>query len=85
MFQIHFVQARQPGGGGTAGGILPQRVFAALQLIPALLAGYGLSVPYNLLAAVGVWRSADKYQGEKQWADLARLTTIAGMILLSIT
>ena len=75
--------------GGLAVNLVTSLAFALLmvgdQLIPALLAGYGLSVLYNLLAAVGVWRSADKYQGEKQWADLARLTTIAGMILLSIT
>ncbi len=55
------------------------------QVIAALIVGYGLSVPYNILVSVGVWRSADRYGGERRWADLAKLATAAGMILLSIT
>ncbi|MFD1381284.1 hypothetical protein [Fodinicurvata halophila] len=38
----------------------------------ALIAGYGLSVPYNLAVMVGVWRSADQYDGPAQHANLAR-------------
>ena len=32
-------------------------LLTAEQPIVALLVGYGLSIPYNILATVGVWRS----------------------------
>jgi len=47
--------------------------------------GYVCSVPYNLVAVVGVWRSAARHQGERAHAELARLVTLVGMILLSMT
>ena len=53
--------------------------------IAALIAGYAVSVPYNVIVSVGVWRSAERYSGERRWADLARLVTITGMVLLSVT
>lgn len=53
--------------------------------IAAFILGYALSVPYNILVTVGVWRSAERYTGERRWADLARIVTIADMILLSVT
>jgi len=51
----------------------------------ALLFGYALSVPYNVLAVVGVWRSAGRYQGPASHADLARIVTIIMMLLLTVT
>ncbi len=42
----------------------------------ALAIGYGLSLPYNLLATVGVWRSAEHYDGDRQMADMAKAVTI---------
>ena len=53
--------------------------------IAAFILGYALSVPYNILVTVGVWRSAERYTGEHKWADLARIVTIADMIFLSVT
>ncbi len=53
--------------------------------ISAFIAGYAPSVPYNVIVSVGVWRSAEHYAGERRWADLARIVTIIGMILLSVT
>lgn len=50
-----------------------------------LLFGYALSVPYNVLAVVGVWRSAARYEGPAKHADLARLVTIILMLLLTVT
>jgi hypothetical protein len=55
------------------------------QPILALVAGYAPSVPYNIVVSVGVWRSAATYSGERRWADLARIATIIGMVLLSVT
>lgn len=53
--------------------------------ISALIAGYVLSVPYNVIVSVGVWRSAGRYAGENRWAEVAPIVTIIGMGLLSIT
>lgn len=53
--------------------------------VAALFVGYALSVPYNVVALVGVWRSAARYQGERIHADLARIVTLVGMVLLSVT
>jgi hypothetical protein len=55
------------------------------QPAPALAAGYGISVPYNLVVTVGVWRAAGRYDGPRRWAEAARIVTVAGMILLSVT
>ena len=51
----------------------------------ALFVGYGPSVPYNVLAVVGVWRSAAHYPGPAAHADLARLVTLSLMLLLTVT
>ena len=53
--------------------------------IAAFILSYALSVPYNILVTVGVWRSAERYTGERKWADLARIVTISDMIFLSVT
>jgi hypothetical protein len=51
----------------------------------ALFVGYALSVPYNILAGVGVWRSAAQYQGPAGHAELARIVVVFVMLLLSVT
>jgi hypothetical protein len=51
----------------------------------AFVAGYALSLPYNLLATVGAWRSAGRYEGTPVMADAARLATLALMAILSLT
>jgi hypothetical protein len=51
----------------------------------ALFVGYVLSVPYNVVALVGVWRSAARYEGEAIHADLARIVTLVAMLLLTVT
>ena len=53
--------------------------------VSAFIARYAPSVPYNVIVSVGVWRSAKRYAGERRWADLARIVTIIGMVLLSVT
>jgi hypothetical protein len=52
--------------------------------LAALFAGYGLTVPYNMVALVGVWRSAARYGGGRLHADLARIVSLIGMVLLSL-
>ncbi len=51
----------------------------------AFVAGYAISVPYNLVAAVGVWRSAGRYQGDPKWATAARIVSAVGLAILSAT
>lgn len=51
----------------------------------ALVLGYGLSVPYDIVAAVGVWRSAARYDGPAGHADAARFAVVIVMLLLGVT
>ena len=75
--------------GGIAINVASSAVFLFLitadRLILALIVGYAFSVPYNVIIAVGVWRSAERYAGERRWAELAQIVTIIGAILFSVT
>jgi hypothetical protein len=53
--------------------------------VAALLVGYLVSVPYNILAAVGVWRAAARYRGPPGLAQAARIAVVVGMTVLSLT
>ena len=55
---------------------LPDAVALAVHLSPA---------PYTVACAVGVWRSAARYEGHRGWAEAARTGTIfwAGLMLLA--
>ena len=55
------------------------------QPLAAVLVGYGLSVPYNIVATVGAWRSAARYGGPSLHADLARIVTVTLMTGLTLT
>ncbi|WOH53538.1 hypothetical protein [Bradyrhizobium sp. sBnM-33] len=74
--------------GGIAVNVLTSILFLALimgdHIVAAFVVGYVFSLPYNIIATVGVWRSAARYEGERPWADLARIGTVVGMILLSV-
>lgn len=75
--------------GGLAVNLISSAAFLFLIMaerpVAAAIAGYLVSVPYNIVVVVGVWRAADRYDGERRWADLARVVTAAGMLLLSVT
>lgn len=74
---------------GVAINLLTSGMFIALiaaeRPLAALFAGYGLSVPYNIVATVGVWRAAARHDGNPAHAELARIVTLVGMLLLSLT
>jgi hypothetical protein len=55
------------------------------QPLAAVLVGYGLSVPYNVVATVGVWRSAARYGGPSLHANLARIVSVILMAGLTLT
>ncbi|HYF08867.1 MAG TPA: hypothetical protein VD970_14685 [Acetobacteraceae bacterium] len=75
--------------GGLAVNLTTSALFLVLIMhehpIAALFVGYVLSVPYNVVVAVGVWRAAGRYHGPRHWAELARLVTVIGMVVLSLT
>ncbi|MGE0651779.1 MAG: hypothetical protein AB7P12_08525 [Alphaproteobacteria bacterium] len=53
--------------------------------VAAVIAGYAISVPYNIFITVAVWRSAARYKGDPRWATAARVATVIGMTVLSLT
>jgi hypothetical protein len=55
------------------------------QPLAAVLVGYGLSVPYNTVATVGVWRSAAHYRGPSLHSDLARIASVLLIAALTLT
>jgi hypothetical protein len=63
---------------------------AALGALAAGLSGlialalHLLSLPYNIAAVVGVWRSAAAYRGPAHWAQLARVTVVIWAIVAVI-
>jgi hypothetical protein len=75
--------------GGLTINVVTSALFLFLiladQPVIALFVGYGFSLPYNVIVTMGVWRSAERFSGERRWADLAKFVTVIGMILLSIT
>ena len=75
--------------GGLLINVSSSGLFLALivaeQPVAAVLAGYAYSVPYNVVVTVGVWRSAARYDGDPRWAEVARIVTLVGAILLSVT
>ena len=44
---------------------------------------FALPLPYNVLVAVAVWRSAGRYPGPKKWAEWARVGTVIWMVVLT--
>jgi hypothetical protein len=50
----------------------PLAIAAAIFLSP---------LPYNLLAVLNVWRSAERYSGPRLWANLARIAVVIWAIV----
>ncbi|MPY71696.1 MAG: hypothetical protein GEU92_16605 [Alphaproteobacteria bacterium] len=75
--------------GGIAVNAVTSLLFVVLvsadRLVAALLVGYALSVPYNVLAIVGVWRAAERDEGPRARAELYRIVALVGLTLLSVT
>ena len=75
--------------GGLAVNLTTSLLFLAFAAadwaLAALALGYGLSVPYNVVATVGVWRAAERHRGDRARAELFRIVTLVGMALLTVT
>ena len=48
------------------------------------LAIFLIPTPYNLVAAVGVWRSAARYRGPPVWANAARIAVIIWAVIATM-
>lgn len=75
--------------GGLIVNISTTAAFYALVMngwpVPAFAIGYVLSIAYNILAAVGVWRAADRYTGpplHAAWGRWVALALLGGLSLL---
>jgi hypothetical protein len=75
--------------GGIAINVSTSLAFLILMAVDepvaAWIAGYAISVPYNLVAVVGVWRSAARDPGDRLRANLFRTVTLVGMVILTLT
>jgi hypothetical protein len=75
--------------GGLAVNLTTGVLFLALIVaghpIAALVFGHALSVPYNALVAVGVWRAAARHAENRRRAHVVRLVTLIAMLILSVT
>ncbi len=49
-----------------------------------IVLAFALPIPYNVLVAVAVWRSAGCYPGPKKWAEWARVGTVIWMVVLTV-
>jgi hypothetical protein len=75
--------------GALAVNIVTSLLFLTLvtldRPILALIIGYGCSVPYNVVALVGVWRAADRHRGDPGLVVAARIVATVGLAILSLT
>ncbi|MBK1699187.1 hypothetical protein [Rhodovibrio salinarum] len=75
------------------GGVLVNGMTTALNLvlvtrdlpITGLVVGYAISVPYNLLAMIGVWRSAENSDGDPGVARGLRWLAVIIAAVLCVT
>lgn len=67
-------------GGGVIQLVLLGLVAAGLSGVAVVLST--LALVYSTIATVGIWRSARRYTGNRVWADLARLSTLAPFFYL---
>jgi len=54
---------------------LPGSAAVAVHLVP---------LPYNIITAVGIWRSAGNHDGARFWADMARVAAVALAVGLTL-
>ena len=54
------------------------------QALAGFLVSHAIALPYNILAGVGVWRSAARHGGSRGWADAARAGAAIWLTALSL-
>ena len=76
----------------VAGGLVVNLSTAVLLLVLVMqgqalvgfLVSHALALPYNILAGVGVWRSAARHAGSRGWADAAKAGAVIWLAALSL-
>jgi len=53
--------------------------------VTGLVVGYAISVPYNLLAMIGVWRAAQTHPGDPAVARVLRWLGVLVALVLIVT
>jgi len=75
-------------GCGLIINLVTGALFMALLMnnapVAVLVLFFALPIPYNVLFAVGVWRSAENYEGSEEWASLARIVVVVWAVALSV-
>ncbi len=51
---------------------------------PLVLFLHVLPAPYWFAASLGVWRSADRYEGPAHWASRARVAAVAWLLFMLV-
>ena len=51
----------------------------------AFLAGYAVSLPFNLFIMIALWRSAERYQGDQSTARFMQTAGVVWILFLSVT
>ena len=54
------------------------------QALAGFLVSHALALPYNILAGVGVWRSAARHPGSRGWADAAKAGVAIWLTMLTV-
>jgi hypothetical protein len=62
--------------------VIMSSTFPKIPDIVYIYPSFFIYAAYGLLVIVGIWRSADKYQGPKKWVFLAKLTIITFAVIL---
>jgi hypothetical protein len=76
--------------GGLAIGLPIFSAMLALTDVPdddtavVFLAALGFLLVYLTWVIVGIWRAANKYQGEKAWVVLAKIAVVAGAFKIGL-
>lgn len=69
---------------GQAAGFIWGLALSALQLSPGSAVAkifLSLMAAYFIFVFIGIWRASNKYQGNKSWARLAKLSVVLGAIV----
>lgn len=63
---------------GVVAGIVINLVIQVVPSIGAIAVVLALATVYQVMVLVGIWRAANRYQGRKVWAILAKIATVLG-------
>jgi hypothetical protein len=65
---------------GVLAGLIVNAVTRAIPSVGILAVVLAVTIVYQVLALLGIWRAADRYQGRKVWAILAKIATVLGWL-----